>query len=86
MWHHPETCQDIRNLFSSFCHGQLKALPWSEGPASRETTIISEPLAKMNELGYLTINSQPPVDGADSNDSVYGWGPRYGYVYQKVRT
>jgi methylenetetrahydrofolate reductase (NADPH) len=38
----------------------------------------------MNELGYLTINSQPAVDGARSDDSVHGWGPKGGYVYQKV--
>ncbi len=38
----------------------------------------------MNELGYLTINSQPAVDGAPSDDPTYGWGPKNGYVYQKV--
>lgn len=38
----------------------------------------------MNELGYLTINSQPAVDGARSDDKVHGWGPAGGYVYQKV--
>jgi methylenetetrahydrofolate reductase (NADPH) len=38
----------------------------------------------MNELGYLTINSQPAVDGVPSDDRVHGWGPAGGYVYQKV--
>lgn len=38
----------------------------------------------MNELGYLTINSQPAVDGVRSDDKVHGWGPAGGYVYQKV--
>ena len=42
-------------------------------------------LTLQNELGYLTINSQPPVDGADSKDPTFGWGPKHGYVYQKVR-
>lgn len=38
----------------------------------------------MNERGYLTINSQPAVDGARSDDKVHGWGPTGGYVYQKA--
>jgi len=46
--------------------------------------VINDQLAKMNQLGYLTINSQPAVDGARSDDSVHGWGPAGGYVYQKV--
>jgi methylenetetrahydrofolate reductase (NADPH) len=46
--------------------------------------VIDGALQKLNELGYLTINSQPAVDGAPSNDPVHGWGPKHGYVYQKV--
>lgn len=38
----------------------------------------------MNQLGFLTINSQPAVDGARSDDSTHGWGPKNGYVYQKA--
>jgi methylenetetrahydrofolate reductase (NADPH) len=59
-------------------------LPWSDSPAAKETNIIADQLAAINELGYLTINSQPAVDGARSNDPVFGWGPRNGYVYQKA--
>ena len=47
--------------------------------------MITDQLANMNELGYLTINSQPAVDGSRSDDKVHGWGPPGGYVYQKVR-
>ncbi len=71
-------------LFSRFCRNQLRALPWSNHPPSKETLAITEQLAKMNELGYLTINSQPAVDGAPSNDPTHGWGPKNGYVYQKA--
>jgi len=46
--------------------------------------VISEKLTKMNQLGFLTINSQPAVDGARSDDKVHGWGPKNGYVYQKA--
>lgn len=45
---------------------------------------IGKQLARLNELGFLTINSQPAVDGARSNDKIFGWGPRNGYVYQKA--
>lgn len=71
-------------MFSQFCLGKLAALPWSDQPPSSETTVIASQLAKLNELGFLTINSQPAVDGARSDDRVHGWGPANGYVYQKV--
>ena len=41
-------------------------------------------LVEINEQGALTINSQPPVNGAPSSDPVNGWGNPGGYVYQKV--
>lgn len=84
LWGHPTTVQEIYNLFADFCRGTLSALPWSDQPPSSETTIISTQLARMNELGFLTINSQPAVNGAPSSDRVHGWGPANGYVYQKV--
>lgn len=59
-------------------------MPWSEQAPAKETNAISDGLAHINEQGFLTINSQPAVDGADSSDPVHGWGPRYGYVYQKA--
>ena len=46
--------------------------------------VIGKQLGRMNELGYLTINSQPAVNGARSSDPTHGWGPANGYVYQKV--
>jgi methylenetetrahydrofolate reductase (NADPH) len=75
---------DICKLFAKFCRNELRALPWSSQPASKETSVIDQQLARMNELGYLTINSQPAVDGAPSDDPTHGWGPKNGYVYQKV--
>ena len=84
LWDTPTTIDEIRALFSKFCLGQLQALPWSETAPSSETTVIAQQLAKLNELGFLTINSQPAVDGARSDDRIHGWGPANGYVYQKV--
>jgi methylenetetrahydrofolate reductase (NADPH) len=84
MWGTPQSLDDVKALFQRFCAGQIKALPWSETPVARETSVISEKLTKMNQLGFLTINSQPAVDGARSDDKVHGWGPKNGYVYQKA--
>lgn len=84
IWGKPSNLQDVHNLFADFCRGVVMSLPWSDGPAAKETSFISRPLARINELGYLTINSQPAVDGMNSNHAVHGWGPKNGYVYQKV--
>ena len=86
IWGYPATLAELSALFARFCMGQLKALPWSESAPSPETSVIQGQLAQLNELGFLTINSQPAVDGASSDDPVHGWGPSHGYVYQKVRT
>lgn len=84
LWGEPKNLNDVKQLFIDFCRGNVKALPWSETPVAKETTVIDEALQKLNDLGYFTINSQPAVDGAPSNDPVHGWGPKHGYVYQKV--
>lgn len=84
LWDHPKSLDELAALFSRFCLGQLSALPWSDSPPSSETSVIASQLAKLNELGFLTINSQPAVDGVRSDDKVHGWGPSNGYVYQKV--
>ena len=49
-----------------------------------ETNVIAKQLARINRLGFLTINSQPAVNGVRSDDKTFGWGPSNGYVYQKA--
>lgn len=84
LWGEPSSKEDIYSLFADFCRGSLRKLPWSSQPPASETTIIQDKLTLMNERGFLTINSQPAVDGAPSDDKVHGWGPAGGYVYQKA--
>lgn len=74
----------MARLFAGYCVGQVKSLPWSDRPPAKETGKIGRALKEINERGFLTINSQPAVDGVPSSDPVHGWGPRGGYVYQKV--
>ncbi|KAJ3526405.1 hypothetical protein NM688_g8266 [Phlebia brevispora] len=83
-WDHPTCLADITKVFGDFCLGKLPALPWSDTAPSLETSVISQQLAKLNEMGFLTINSQPAVDGVRSDDKVHGWGPSNGFVYQKA--
>lgn len=85
LWGEPKVLADVAKLFSQFCSGGLSALPWSDQVPASETNTISKQLARMNELGFLTINSQPAVNGARSSDKTFGWGPSNGFVYQKVR-
>merc|ERR1719335_1856442 len=38
----------------------------------------------MNQKGFMTINSQPRINGAPSTDFVVGWGQAGGTVFQKA--
>ena len=49
-----------------------------------ETISIIERLSLINRSGFLTINSQPQLNGVDSEDPVFGWGGSGGVVYQKA--
>jgi len=84
LWGEPNSFQDICNTFAGFCSGEVKQSPFTEAPLANETELIKERLVTLNKSGFLTINSQPAVHGAPSNDKRFGWGPRGGYVYQKA--
>ncbi|KAK7056405.1 methylenetetrahydrofolate reductase (NAD(P)H) met13 [Paramarasmius palmivorus] len=84
LWGEPTSFSEVAELFARFCSGTLAALPWSDQAPASETSVISGQLARMNRLGFLTINSQPAVNGVRSDDKVFGWGPSNGYVYQKA--
>lgn len=75
---------DIIKVFVLFLQGKIRKYPFSEGSLQAETDTIMDPLIKMNESKLFTINSQPRVNGAPSADPKYGWGPKYGYVFQKA--
>jgi len=45
---------------------------------------LTENLRRINQMGILTINSQPNVNGQPSNNKINGWGSPDGYVYQKA--
>ncbi|CAL5398197.1 unnamed protein product [Camellia sinensis] len=77
--------EDIHEKFMKYCLGKLRSSPWSELDGLQpETKIINEQLVNMNSKGFLTINSQPAVNGANSDSPSVGWGGAGGYVYQKA--
>ena len=76
--------KQISEVFVNYLSGKLKKFPFTEGSLQPETAVILAPLIKMNANYLFTINSQPKVNGAPSNDPKFGWGPAQGYVYQKA--
>jgi methylenetetrahydrofolate reductase (NADPH) len=84
LWGSPQTLKDLSEIFINYIDGKLSSLPWSDSPLQIETGILKDRLKKLNRNGILTINSQPAVDGALSCDTVYGWGPKNGFVFQKA--
>jgi len=84
LWGEPQSEQDIFNVFTRYCKGELNALPWNDVGLSPETEVIISPLVRLNHSGFLTINSQPRVNAADSTDPKFGWGGAGGFVYQKA--
>lgn len=76
---------DVFDIFTKFCSGEIAALPWTEmDKLASESKDINTDLVRLNTSGYLTINSQPSVNGTPSSDTAHGWGPSGGVVYQKA--
>jgi len=99
LWGHPKRPEDVSDLFRRHVKGELEAVPWSDdvegetggggasgGALRAETDIIRADLLRLiEERGYLTLASQPAVDGVRSDDKVFGWGPKSeGFVFQKA--
>lgn len=84
IWGEPKCLKDISDIFINFLSGKLERLPWSDTPITIEANDIKDPLVDLNNRGFLTINSQPAVNGVKSSHPVYGWGPKNGFVYQKA--
>lgn len=84
LWGEPKSIKDLSDIFIRFLEGKLDRLPWSDSPISTEANDIQDKLIDLNSRGFLSINSQPAVNGVKSSHSVYGWGPKNGFVYQKA--
>mmetsp|Transcript_7029 Transcript_7029/g.8095 ORF Transcript_7029/g.8095 Transcript_7029/m.8095 type:complete len:538 (-) Transcript_7029:473-2086(-) len=80
----PISEEDVFQVFVDYIEGKVKFLPWCETPLHFETNFIKDKLVEINRNGFLTINSQPRVNGAMSTEKPFGWGPPNGFVYQKA--
>ncbi|XP_076030198.1 methylenetetrahydrofolate reductase (NADPH) [Oratosquilla oratoria] len=83
--------EDVWQVFYNYISGEtnkhgkkVTKIPWNENELSPETTLVKDNLKEFNKRGILTINSQPNVNGASSEDPLVGWGMPGGYVYQKA--
>merc|ERR1719443_134673 len=84
MWGTPVTVREVGDVFIGFLRGTVKRLPWCQEGPTAESGSIAKTLVRYNQLGLLTINSQPRVNGSLSTDPNVGWGPANGFVYQKA--
>lgn len=79
-----DSFEKIFQVFANYINGTVSRLPWCEYPIQLETQRLQAFLYRMNINGFLTINSQPHVNGESSCDPAVGWGGPGGYVYQKA--
>ena len=84
LWGYPTSISSITELFLKHILGEISAIPWSEEGLNEETNTIQEQLLRLNRKGWWTVASQPAVNGVRSDDRVFGWGPRNGFVFQKA--
>lgn len=78
------TEQDVYDVFAGYIEGKIPHIPWCETPLQPESFVIQPQLSRINRAGFLTINSQPAVNGESSTHQTFGWGGHGGYVYQKA--
>ncbi|CRG86855.1 methylenetetrahydrofolate reductase (NADPH) [Talaromyces islandicus] len=80
----PKSIKELSEIFIRYLNGKLERLPWSDSPITSEADSIKQDLVDLNQRGFITVNSQPAVNGVKSSHPIHGWGPRNGYVYQKA--
>jgi methylenetetrahydrofolate reductase (NADPH) len=80
----PMMTSDIYETFARYVEGAIPFLPWCESSLHSESFSIQKELAVLNRKGFLSINSQPSLNGVKSDNPQFGWGGVGGYVYQKA--
>ena len=80
----PICCDDVHEIFAKYIEGKIPILPWCESALQPETSTVSCQIAELNRRGFLSINSQPAVNGEKSDHPLFGWGGAGGRVYQKA--
>lgn len=90
LWGTPVDTDDIARIFTRFIEGKLSCMPWCDIPVWDETMQVLPALVRLNAprceggKSWWTVGSQPAVDGCDSADATFGFGPPGGYIFQKA--
>jgi len=84
IWGTPQSEEQVASIFVSYMQGKIAMLPWCDQKLADETETISQSLYWINKNGFLTINSQPKVNGVPSDNPRFGWGGAGGYCFQKA--
>ncbi|GMF08270.1 unnamed protein product [Ambrosiozyma monospora] len=63
LWGEPKSLKDLTDLTVRYLNGELLCLPWSDSKVTNEIDIIKKQLIDLNTKGFLTINSQPAING-----------------------
>jgi methylenetetrahydrofolate reductase (NADPH) len=84
IWGEPKNEKELYEVFANYCLGKVDRLPWSDVGLQAESGPITDTLVSLNRAGFLTINSQPQVNGAPSTHPSVGWGGPGGFVFQKA--
>lgn len=84
LWGSPQTVADLKTIFIKYLEGSIDQMPWNDQSLSSETAFIQEELIQLNQIGYLTLASQPATNSTPSSDKIFGWGPSNGIIYQKA--
>ena len=82
-WGSPTTIDDLSQLFLSYLHSTISSTPFSPSPLFEESRSILPHLERLTSRRCWTVFSQPAIDSVPSTDSVFGWGPAGGFVFQK---
>ncbi|OCF39825.1 methylenetetrahydrofolate reductase [Kwoniella heveanensis CBS 569] len=87
-WGTPTNVNELAKFFVSYLESSpsTPTTPFCDLPLSSESIPILPHLIALNseKIQHWTVGSQPAVDAANSEDPVFGWGPRGGYVFQKA--
>lgn len=89
LWGAPVDEDDIAELFAAYVSGKLSCIPWCDIPVWDETVQLLPTLLRLNQpkreggKSWWTVGSQPAVDGIDSGDPTFGFGPSNGFIFQK---
>ena len=89
LWGTPVDEADIARIFTRYVSADLPCIPWCDIPVWDETSQLLPAMLRLNKpraeggKGWWTVGSQPAVDGCDSSDPTFGFGPVGGYIFQK---